>query len=61
METKRKTYIHTLQDQVAELTAEKERMEEGMRLLRGYLTSSKFHNDDSVNVRDVLLRLDEIR
>ena len=48
------------------LKAEKESVEkeldslrEGLRHLKGYLTSSKFHQDTTVQTADVLRRLEE--
>jgi site-specific recombinase XerD len=53
-------YIHRLQAERDRAQREVDALREGMRQLRGYLTSAKFHQDDSVNVRDVLLRLEEL-
>ena len=49
-----------LHDKVKAQAREIAALREGLRRLRGYLTGAKFHDDTNVNVRDVLLRLDEI-
>lgn len=53
-------YINRLQSELAQETARVEALELGMQDLRAYLQSPKFWEDHSVNVTDVLLRLDEI-
>lgn len=49
-----------LHDKVKAQAREIAALRDGMRRLRSYLTGAKFHDDTNVNVRDVLLRLDEI-
>jgi hypothetical protein len=50
-------YIHKLQARVEELEAEKASAREDLLELIIYLNSSKFHDDETVQVRDVLHRL----
>jgi hypothetical protein len=38
-----------------------EQYEEGLNDLRCYLNSSKFHVDTTVQVSDIMLRLDEVK
>lgn len=54
-------YIHTLQDKVQELEAEKKAARESLIELEAYLTSSKFNCGDEldgyVSIQDVLNRM----
>ena len=52
-------YIQRLQRQLAESEAARASLRCGIRLLRSYLQSPKFHDDTTVQVRDVLMRLEE--
>ncbi len=51
--------VTKLQHKVNAQKAEMEAMQEGLNLLRSYLQSSKFHQDTTVQVSDVLMRLAE--
>lgn len=52
-------YIAKLQSQVAERDADTAAYDATLRDLRVYLMSDKFHNDPTVQVRDVLHRIDQ--
>ena len=54
-------YIKQLQATVEELKAEKAEANEAATELLIYLQSSKFHNDPTVQVQDVINRLMPIR
>ena len=49
-----------LHEQVKALQAEKEVLVQGMNNLRRYLNSDKFHEDTTVQVADILHRMQEI-
>ena len=51
-------YIHRLEDEVAALRAELMGLRSGLQDLKGYLVSEKFHVDPTVQVRDMLTRLE---
>ena len=51
-------YSERLKNELAEERRELEALRVELRGLRGYLLSSKFHEDPTVQVRDVLGRLD---
>jgi hypothetical protein len=53
-------YIFSLKDQVSVKDAEIEALREGLVDLSCYLTSSKFHIDTTVQVADVLRRIQDI-
>jgi hypothetical protein len=50
-------YIETLQDKVKVLEAELKALHEGLSEFKGYLCSSKFDRDTTVQVRDVMNRI----
>ena len=52
-------YIQTLQTENAQKDAELRALYAGLTELKAYLTSDKFADDNSVQVRDVLTRLHE--
>ena len=54
-------YIHRLQAEVAELKADKAVADKVLTSLVGYLTSSKFYDDPTVQVADVLRRIEDAR
>lgn len=54
-------YIHNLQDEVTALKARNAAMEEGLLHLFTYLTSDKFADDPTVQVADVLRRINVAR
>jgi hypothetical protein len=49
-----------LHEQVKTLKTENEALKDGLQLLQAYLQSSKFSQDTTVQVKDVLNRLNEI-
>jgi len=54
-------YIHKLQERVAELEAEKLEAREELDALVSYLLSAKFSSDPTVQVLDVLHRIQGAR
>ena len=52
-------YIHRLQDDLAGERAYVHGLEQGLGELRRYLCSSKFHDDTTVQVTDILRRVEE--
>ena len=50
-----------LHEQVKVLKAQMETYKTGIDQIRRYLSSEKFWQDNSVNVKDIFLRLDEIQ
>ena len=52
-------YIHTLQQRVADLEAERALVEADLMHLKSYLLSPKFRDDSTVQILDVLRRLEE--
>jgi len=56
----RRTYIHRLQDELRESEASREAMVAAALDLRRYLLSEKFWQDTTVQVSDVLYRLDQV-
>lgn len=54
-------HISKLTQELAETKAELSTLHEQLTELVSYLTSSKFHKDPTVQVRDVLTRLTEAR
>ena len=52
-------YIVRLETELARQTLAIEGLHNELAELRGYLLSDKFHNDTTVQVRDVLHRLDQ--
>jgi len=54
-------YIHTLQAKVAELEADKAAADAALMDLYRYLGSDKFREDTTVQVSDVLWRLQDVR
>lgn len=53
-------YIHRLQAEVAREKRTVAALEQGLRDLRSYLMSPKFHQDTTVQVDDVLRRMAEL-
>ncbi len=53
-------YIRQLKQNVAKAKAYETAMHEGLIQLKAYLCSDKFRTDTTVQVGDVLLRLEEI-
>ena len=53
-------YIHRLEDTKNLYAAELVGLKSGLTDLKAYLLSSKFHEDTTVQVRDVLHRISEI-
>lgn len=53
-------YTHRLKAERAAAQREADALRAGIARLRAYLTSSKFHEDPTVQAADVLLRLEEI-
>ena len=53
-------YSERLKNEAAEERRELEALRAGLRGLRGYLTSPKFHEDPTVQVADVLRRLEAV-
>jgi hypothetical protein len=56
----RTNYIHRLEDEVSELRASVGDARECLTHIRTYLLSDKFHKDTTVQVQDVLNRLESI-
>jgi len=54
-------YIKTMQRDVAMAEAAVEEYENGISEIVGYLTSRKFDAEPTVQVRDVIARLQEVR
>ena len=54
-------YIKKLQLDNRRAAAELKALEDGMTALRVYLSSPKFHEDTTVQVSDIFLRLDEMK
>lgn len=54
-------YIHKLQGQVKALRADKAQAQDVLTDLVSYLTSPKFHQDTTVQVNDVLTRIQDAR
>jgi len=52
-------HIHKLEDELSEAQEELRGLREGLQDLRRYLTTPKFHEDPTVQVRDVLNRLQD--
>ena len=61
--TRRRSYIHDLEDKVEELETEKREAIEALNELKSYLLSDKFrgNNSSEVEVGDVLYRLEKVR
>lgn len=57
----KRTYIHQLQDEVAGLRGDKIVADEAVADLVAYLTGPKFARDTTVQVADVLARLEPVR
>lgn len=55
-----KSYIEKLQDENLERARKIESALLEVNEIRSYLLSSKFHEDTTVQVRDILLRLDNV-
>jgi len=55
-----KSYIEKLQDENLERARKIESALLSVNEIRAYLLSSKFHEDTTVQVRDILLRLDNV-
>ncbi len=55
-----KSYIEKLQDENLERARKIESALLSVNEIRSYLLSSKFHEDTTVQVRDILLRLDNV-
>jgi len=53
-------YVTKLKREKAEADAEAERLREGLRSIRSYVMSDKFHNDTTVQVGDIITRIQEI-
>jgi hypothetical protein len=53
-------YIHILQQEKAELQAELAGIRRGLDCLKIYLNSPKFYHDTTVQIADVLRRLEEV-
>ena len=53
-------YSARLKREKAQAEAEAEELREGLRSIRSYLMSSKFHQDTTVQVGDILTRIQEI-
>lgn len=56
----RTNHIHRLQDELAGANAALAQMQDEVRDFRTHLTSAKFHNDPTIQVGDVLLRLEQM-
>jgi hypothetical protein len=54
-------YIHSLRDKTDHLQAEVEQLTKGLASIRDYLLSDKFHENTTVQVNDILTRLEEVR
>ena len=55
-----KSYIEKLQEENLERARKIESALLSVNEIRSYLLSSKFHEDTTVQVRDILLRLDNV-
>jgi hypothetical protein len=53
-------YIRKLQEANKQLQSDMDYVTDWMINLEAYLLSSKFHQDTTVQTRDILLRLDEL-
>lgn len=58
--SKGKSYIEKLQEENLERARKIESALLSVNEIRAYLLSSKFHEDTTVQVRDILLRLDNV-
>ena len=54
-------HIHSLQIDLAAMTAQRDALLEGLQDIKIYLNSSKFSVDTTVQCADVMLRMSEIR
>lgn len=54
-------HIHNLQADVRELKMREQNLLAGLEAIKRYLCSSKFHQDSTVQVGDILLRMEEIK
>jgi hypothetical protein len=57
----RQGYINTLIDSVTNLKMREQNLLAGLEAIKRYLCSSKFHQDTTVQVGDILLRMEEIK
>ena len=53
-------FIKRLQKEATEKDQRIEDLEEGLRRIKSYVCSSKFHQDQNVNVSDIILRVEEV-
>jgi cell division protein FtsB len=54
-------YINRLQQENETLSAEVERLNEGLAALKVYMASEKFHQDTTVQVGDIMRWIDQIK